>query len=502
MLERNTAYWGKKPEWDKVIFRPIKAGPSRVAALLAGDVDMIEAVPSVDLARLKKDPKVSVNQTTSNRVIYLHLDHWRDDSPFVKAKDGGPIKNPLRDLRVRQALSKLIDRDSIVSHVMEDDAIKAGQLLPEGFFGVSDKLKPVAFDPSGAKKLLEAAGVGGGFQLTIHGPNDRYPNDAKIAEAVGQMLTRGGIDTKVATMTRSVFFRDATTGGADKTPKFSFILVGWGSGTGEASSPLKSLLMSYDREKGYGGANRGRYSNAEVDKLTIEALSTVDDTRRAALLAKATEIAINDVGIIPLHYQINTWATRRRASSTRRARTSTPRRWTHTRATEHCHGRRLRPWTLHAGSERESDVGIHHPAVVAGDRRRAGDVVDRVRRHQRGRRPGAYPGLGRDDPAGNRGIRASARTRPAAARAIFRVPVERPAGQSRQFLRPRRAGAQADSAAHARDAGTCPGGYADCGTVSAFRWACTPGCGRKRRSAGPSWPVRFSAFRCRPSGSD
>lgn len=319
VLERNTAYWGKKPEWDKVIFRPIKAGPSRVAALLAGDVDMIEAVPSVDLARLKKDPKVSVNQTTSNRVIYLHLDHWRDDSPFVKAKDGGPIKNPLRDLRVRQALSKLIDRDSIVSHVMEDDAIKAGQLLPEGFFGVSDKLKPVAFDPSGAKKLLEAAGVGGGFQLTIHGPNDRYPNDAKIAEAVGQMLTRGGIDTKVATMTRSVFFRDATTGGADKTPKFSFILVGWGSGTGEASSPLKSLLMSYDREKGYGGANRGRYSNPEVDKLTIEALSTVDDTRRAALLAKATEIAINDVGIIPLHYQINTWATRKGLKYTARA---------------------------------------------------------------------------------------------------------------------------------------------------------------------------------------
>jgi peptide/nickel transport system substrate-binding protein len=282
-----------------------------VAALLAGDVDMIDEVPATDMERLKKDPKLSVAQTVSNRIIYLHLDHFRDDSPFVKGKDGRPIKNPLRDRRVRQAISKMIDRDAIVSRVMEGVALKAGQLLPEGFFGVSKKLQPVAYDPVAAKKLLAEAGVPNGFRLTIHSPNDRYPNDAKIAEAVGQMLTRNGIETQVVTMTQSVFFRDASTGGPDKTPKFSFILVGWGSGTGEASSPLKSLLATYDPKKGMGPSNRGRYSNAEVDKLIERALATVDDTQRQDLLAHATEIAIEDVGIIPLHYQVNTWALRR-----------------------------------------------------------------------------------------------------------------------------------------------------------------------------------------------
>ncbi len=311
VMQRNDQYWGDKPAWQRVIFRGIKSDPSRVAALLAGDVDMIDQVPSADMARLKKDPKVTIAQVVSNRIIYLHLDHFRDDSPFVRAKDGGPIKNPLRDLRVRKAVSMAIDRDAIVSRVMEGEAIKAGQLLPEGFFGVSPKLRPVAYDPNGAKKLLAEAGVPSGFRLTIHSPNDRYPNDARIAEAVGQMLSRIGIDTQVVTMTQGVFFREASTGSPEKGPKFSFILVGWGSGTGEASSPLKSLIATFNREKGMGASNRGRYSNAQVDKLINDALATVEDAKRSDLLARATEIAIEDVGIIPLHYQVNTWAMRR-----------------------------------------------------------------------------------------------------------------------------------------------------------------------------------------------
>jgi peptide/nickel transport system substrate-binding protein len=311
VMDRNESYWGEKPMWTVVTFKPIKSGPSRVAALLAGDVDLIEQTPTVDLERLKKEPGVALSDGISNRVIYLHLDHARDDSPFVKAKDGSAIKNPLKDLRVRRAISKAINRDLIVERVMEGVAIKAGQLLPEGFFGVSKNLEPEAYDPEGAKKLLAEAGFPDGFKLTIHGPNDRYINDAKIAEAVGQMLSRIGVATEVVTMPRSVYFKRASRGGPDGTPEFSFILVGWGSGTGEASSPLKSLLMTHNPDKGFGASNRGRYSNPEVDRLTEEALAMVDDAKREAGLAKATEVAINDLGIIPLHYQVNVWAARK-----------------------------------------------------------------------------------------------------------------------------------------------------------------------------------------------
>lgn len=311
VIERNPDYWGEAPAWDEVTFKAIKSGPSRVAALLAGDVDLIDSVPTTDIESLKGEEAVDLYQGVSNRVIYLHLDHDRADSPFVKAKDGGEIDNPLRDQRVRMAISKSINRDAIVERVMENVALKAGQLLPEGFFGVSPNLEPMDYDPEGAKALLAEAGVPDGFSMTIHGPNDRYINDAKIAEAIAQMLTRAGIDMAVETMPRSVYFKRASTGGPDGTPEFSFILVGWGAGSGEASSPLKSLIHTYNKDAGYGASNRGRYSNPEVDKLIEDALATIDDAKREAMLAEATEIAINDGAIIPLHYQVNTWGTRK-----------------------------------------------------------------------------------------------------------------------------------------------------------------------------------------------
>ena len=314
VLKKYTGYKGPLAQpWDKVTFKFIKSEPARVAALLAGDVDMIDNVPTTDVARLKREPDVVLSSGVSNRVIYVHMDQFRDNSPFVTTKDGQPMdKNPLRDVRVRKAISMLINRPAIVDRVMEGIAIPAGQLLPEGFFGRSPKLQPEAYNVAEAKKLLAEAGYGDGFGLTLHGPNDRYVNDSKICEAIGQMLSAAGIPTKVSTMPKNVYFRRASSGGADGQPEFSLFLVGWGSGTGEASSPLKSLLATHDKSKGRGASNRGRHSDPMVDNLVTQALATVDDTKRGDLLAKATETAIGEnQGIIPLHYQVNTWAARK-----------------------------------------------------------------------------------------------------------------------------------------------------------------------------------------------
>ena len=312
-MERYEGYHGPKPHWAKIIIKPIKSAPSRLAALLAGDVDFIDQVPTVDIARLKKEPKVQLSQGVSNRVIYLHLDQFRDNPQYVKSHDGKPVtKNPLKDVRVRKALSMAINRTAIVERVMEGVAIPAGQLLPEGFFGRSDKLKVEKYDPAGAKKLLAEAGYPNGFQVTLHGPNNRYINDAKIVEAIAQMLTRIGVKTTPDTMPKSVFFKRGKNRGPEKPQEFNFLLVGWGSGTGEPSSPLRSLLGTYNKTKGWGSSNRGLHSNPEMDKILDQALATVDDTKRAALLAKATEIGVGeDVGIIPLDYQVNTWAAKK-----------------------------------------------------------------------------------------------------------------------------------------------------------------------------------------------
>jgi peptide/nickel transport system substrate-binding protein len=302
-LARNDAYWGGKTPWDKVTLRLLPQDASRVAALLSGDVQVIENVPTSDVANLRKDKRVAIFRTVADRLIYLHLDSDRDASPFVTDKAGKPLaKNPLKDPRVRKAISKAINRPAIVDKVMEGEAVPAGQLVPEFLFGATKNLKVEAFDPEGAKKLLAEAGYSDGFGLTIHAPNNRYVNDAKVAQAVAQMLSRIGIDTKVVAMPSATFFTQATD------LKFSLMLVGWS--TGESSSSLKALLMTFNRDKGYGTANRGRYSNSKVDALTEDALATVDDAKREAYLQRATELAINDTGIVPLHFQVNLWATR------------------------------------------------------------------------------------------------------------------------------------------------------------------------------------------------
>lgn len=317
-MVRNPDYWGAKASFEKITFKPIKAGPARVAALLAGDVDIIEDVPTADIERLKKEPRIALSQGVSRRVIYFHLDQFRDETPFIKAKDGGAIKNPLRDKRVRQALSKAINRDAIVSRVMEGVALPASQFLADQFFGVSAKLKPVAFDLEGARKLLAEAGYPNGFKMTMHGPNGRYTNDVKIIEAVAQMFTRAGIETSIETLPPAVFFSRASAG-AGGLPEFSFILVGWSADTGETSGSLKPLVGTFDKDKGTGSANRGRYSNPALDAMIAEAQATVDDGKRAGILAQAVEIAIDDVAIIPSHYPINTWGTRKGLKITPRA---------------------------------------------------------------------------------------------------------------------------------------------------------------------------------------
>ena len=304
----NDKYWGAKAVWPKVRFKMISNPAARVAALLAGDVQMIESVPTPDIARLSKDPRVSLSSIVSNRVIYLHMDSGREkNSPFVTDKAGRPMEaNPLRDVRVRRAFSKAIDRDAITSRIMEGQSKPAGQLLPETFFGTSKRMPPEKFDPEGAKKLLTEAGYPDGFGITLHSPNNRYINDEKIAQAVAQYLTRIGIAAKLDTMPSNVFFSRGSK------LEFSFLLAGWGAETGENSSPIRSLLATFDAKLGQGAANRGRFSDAGVDALLQTALTTIDDTKRGMILAAAVEKGVGELqALIPVHYEVSTWATKK-----------------------------------------------------------------------------------------------------------------------------------------------------------------------------------------------
>ena len=227
-------------------------------------------------------------------------------TPFITDNDGKPISpSPLEDLRVRRALSLAIDRHAIVERVMEGAALPAGQFLPPGGFARVEGLEAPRANPDEAKRLLAEAGFPNGFRITLHTPNDRYINDARIAQAIGQMWTRIGIRTQVEAQTWTTFV------GRAARQELSTWLIGWGSSGNEASNPLRNLVGTVNRERGIGASNRGHYSNPVMDALVDRAMAELDDNRRATLLREATVMAMEDVGIIPLHNQMNIWAMRR-----------------------------------------------------------------------------------------------------------------------------------------------------------------------------------------------
>lgn len=305
-LVRNDGWWGGKAPFSGVTFRILKNDAARVAAILSGDVDAIEQPPIADLTRLSADPRFVVVSKISHRVIFFNFNHLERSSPFVTDRDGRQLaRNPFRDLRVRRAMSKAVNRTAMVERVMEGHASPSGQLVSANLFGHVPGLEADAFDPEGAKRLLAEAGYPDGFQLTIHAPAGRYVNDEKIAQAAAQMLTRVGIVSKVETLPMAPYSARASR------QEFSFHLLGWGASTGEASSPLRSLLATFDRDKETGAVNWGRYSNPALDLLIAEAVGEVDDGRRRGLLEQATRLAMADVALMPLHFQFAIWATRK-----------------------------------------------------------------------------------------------------------------------------------------------------------------------------------------------
>lgn len=304
VLERNDTYWGRKPAWKTVTFRPMASQGPRVAALLAGDVDLIENPPIQDFDRIK-GAGLTIVQGISNRVIYLAMDQLTGDPAWKTPTVRGTDKNPFLDRRVREAVSKAINRPAIVDRIMGGVAQAAGELLPVPLFGTSPEMKPDRFDPDGAKKLLAAAGYPNGFEVTLGTPNDRYINDEKVAQAVAQMLTRAGIKTGVDAMTASTFFTRRNN------RNFSLYLAGWGADSGEMSNSLVSLVASFNPATGMGPTNSGRYSNREVDALIEKARATVDDGERAKLLREASKLAMGDYAVIPLHFEVTPWAFRK-----------------------------------------------------------------------------------------------------------------------------------------------------------------------------------------------
>ena len=303
VVERFERYWGAKQPWAKVIERVIAKDPSRLAALLTGGVDAIDLVPIADLPRLRADPRFKLYRGPAALVQYIALDSARAVSPHVTAKDGAPLTmNPLQDTRVRKALSLAIDRNLITGRLMEGSAIPAAQLMPDMFAGTSKSLKPDPFDLPRAKALLREAGWADGFRIVLAATSDRYPNDGAIAQAIAAQWTRLGLKVEVESIPGAVFFGRATK------QEFSAFTAQYGAE--DAAVGMRALIASFDPARGFGTANRTRYSNPAIDDRLSAAQTTMDEVKRNALLARTIELAMVETPLIPVFYPIFDFASK------------------------------------------------------------------------------------------------------------------------------------------------------------------------------------------------
>jgi peptide/nickel transport system substrate-binding protein len=301
VLARNDAWWGgKHPAWDSVTIRYIKNPASRAAALLAGDVDLIDQVAVQDMNRVKSNAHFQVVSGLSDDIVGFVFDVRDAPSPQVSDNDGKPLPaNPLHDPRVRQAIRLAIDRDAIRDRIMNGQSAPDNQFMRPGDYGYDPSLPAGGADPAEAKRKLAEAGYPAGFRLTVACQDDRFVSDATICQAAAQMLTRIGITTTPEVMPHAVWVPRANR------HEFSMCTYFWTIDTPEPSIMLISQLATQDPLRGRGAFNRGSYSNPAFDAALDQALTTVDRQAREALLIKATHIAFSDYAVTPLHHQFN-----------------------------------------------------------------------------------------------------------------------------------------------------------------------------------------------------
>ena len=322
VFKANPNAW-RKPQHNlkEIVFTPIGSDATRVAALLSGEVDIIEPVPIQDISRVDSSPNAEVQKGPELRTIFIGMDQVRDELLYSNIKG----KNPFKDVRVREAFFKAIDIELIKNRVMRGLSTPSALMIAPQLFKLSGDFKRPKFDADGAKKLLTEAGYPDGFEVTMDCPNDRYVNDAGICQAVVGMLARIGVKINLLAQPKAQYFAKVLKPGGYQT---SFYMLGWTPGTSDAHNVLYDIMGCRDDPKSSRGeANLGGYCNKEMDALTDKVLIEPDMNKRDLLIKQAFEIAAKDFAYIPLHQQALAWGVSKKLKVIQRADNSVMPYW-------------------------------------------------------------------------------------------------------------------------------------------------------------------------------
>ncbi|WP_180682980.1 ABC transporter substrate-binding protein [Tepidicella baoligensis] len=310
VLTRNPNWWGTAPtNVTEIIYTPVSAVATRMAALLSGEVDFVLDPSPQDLPRIRSNPNLKVIDGIENRTIFFGMDQYRDELVGSDVKG----KNPLKDVRVRKALYQAIDANTITRVTMRGLGQATGALVAPQVAGWTEAVhKRLPYDVEAARKLLADAGYPNGFEVDFACPNNRYINDEQICQAVTAMWARIGVRAKLRTMPLVTYFPMI------QRHEASIYMLGWGVPTFDALYSLQSLVRT-PGPGGDGNYNVGRYSNPKMDALIDQIKVEMDTAKRTALMTEALQLQNDDVAHIPLHNQVIPWAMKRNIEVVHRA---------------------------------------------------------------------------------------------------------------------------------------------------------------------------------------
>ncbi|MCY3877803.1 MAG: ABC transporter substrate-binding protein [Rhodobacteraceae bacterium] len=311
VLEPFGGWWGDAEHNITLAkFTPIQNPATAVAALLSGDVEMINPVPIQDAERLSQSPGVKVFQGIEARVIMLGFPH---EAEVLKYADDAGMPNPFTDVRVREAVAKTVNVPAILRTIMRGNAEPASQLVSPAMRGYSVALaaRP-AHDVDGAKALLAEAGLADGFSFGLKCPNDRYLNDEAVCQAVVSMLAQIGLNAELDAMPVRNYWPEL------RNDNYDMYLLGWSPGTFDAEHPIRFLAATPDADKRLGSWNFGGFSNSRVDELLPMIQSEVDYAKRQAMLDESAKIIQDEHAYVPMYVQPLIWGARENIELTQR----------------------------------------------------------------------------------------------------------------------------------------------------------------------------------------
>ncbi|HEY5543033.1 MAG TPA: ABC transporter substrate-binding protein [Candidatus Binatia bacterium] len=274
VFTRHDDYWGGKAAIKDVVFRKVTEDAARLAALESGQADFINNVPIHEVARLKRHPRVRIDQVEGLRMFFLTMN--------VAFK---PFDNKL----VRQAVNYSIDAHSIVKNIFDGIGYPVDGPVGRNVIGADPKLKRYPYDPTKAKELLAQAGYRDGCDVQFYYSAGRYPKDREVCQVIAAQMVKGGFRVELISQEWALFWgKDGVNGG-----KLPFYYIGRGS--------LTDADTLYDQYFRTGTTKRCNYSNPEFDKLVVEQQKVAETKKRIAILQQAGKILMEDVPFVPLY---------------------------------------------------------------------------------------------------------------------------------------------------------------------------------------------------------